>query len=147
MTRIATSWLIYSLTHSAYMLGIVGFAGQAPGLLLSPVAGVLVDRWDRYKIMIATQVLSMVQSFALAFLTLTHRITVADILALSVFQACISAFDTPARQSYMVRLVDRRDDLSNAIALNSSMVNSARLIGPAIAGVIIAGVLARDGAS
>ena len=140
MTRIATSWLIYSLTHSALLLGTLGFAGQIPTFLLAPVAGVLVDRWDRYKIMIVTQVLSMIQSFALAALTLTHRITVMDVLALSVVQGLINAFDTPARQSYMVRLVDRREDLSNAIALNSSLVNSARLIGPAIAGVIIAAV-------
>lgn len=140
MTRIATSWLIYSLTHSALLLGTLGFAGQIPTFLLAPVAGVLVDRWDRYKIMIATQTLSMIQSFALAFLTLTHRITVTDVLLLSIAQGLINAFDTPARQSYMVRLVDRREDLSNAIALNSSLVNSARLIGPAIAGVIIAAV-------
>ena len=140
MTRLATGWLIYRMTGSALLLGTLGFASQLPSFLLGPIAGVLVDRWDRYYIMVATQTLSLVQSFALAFLTLTGRITVADVIGLGIMQGVINAFDTPARQSFMIKMVDRKEDLSNAIALNSSMVNSARLIGPSIAGLLIAAV-------
>ncbi|MDR3711019.1 MAG: MFS transporter [Capsulimonadaceae bacterium] len=138
MTRVATSWLIYKLTGSAILLGTLGFATQIPTFILAPFAGVLVDRWDRYRIMVSTQTLSMIQSFLLALLTLTHVITVWEVIALGVFQGLINAFDTPARQSFMIRMVDNHEDLGNAIALNSSMVNSARLIGPSIAGIIIA---------
>jgi MFS family permease len=140
MTRLATSWLIYKLTGSALLLGTLGFASQLPTFLLGPLTGVLVDRWDRYRIMVTTQTLSMVQSFVLAILTLTGRINVPEVIALGIMQGVINAFDTPARQSFMIRMVDRKEDLSNAIALNSSMVNSARLIGPSIAGVLIAAV-------
>src|SRR4051812_25180404 len=140
MTRIATSWLVYRLTGSALMLGLVGFAGQLPSFLLAPVAGVLVDRWDRHRLLVVTQVLSLLQSVALAVLTLTGSIKMWHIVALSVFQGLINAFDMPARQAFVVEMVDRREDLANAIALNSSMVNGARLIGPSVAGVIIAAV-------
>jgi MFS family permease len=140
MTRIATSWLIYRLTHSALLLGVVSFAGQIPTFLLAPFAGVWVDRWDRHRVLVVTQVLAMLQSFALAALALAGRITVWDVLWLSVFQGLINAFDMPARQAFVVQMVEDRRDLSNAIALNSSMVNMARLIGPSIAGVIIAAV-------
>jgi MFS family permease len=140
MTRIATSWLIYRLTHSALLLGVVSFAGQIPTFLLAPFAGVWVDRWDRHSVLVVTQVLAMLQSFALAALALAGRITVRDVLWLSVFQGLINAFDMPARQAFVVQMVEDRRDLSNAIALNSSMVNMARLIGPSIAGVIIAAV-------
>jgi MFS family permease len=140
MTRIATSWLIYRLTHSALLLGVVSFAGQIPTFLLAPFAGVWVDRWDRHRVLVVTQVLAMVQSFALAALALAGRITVWDVLWLSVFQGLINAFDMPARQAFVVEMVEDRRDLSNAIALNSSMVNMARLIGPSVAGVIIAAV-------
>jgi MFS family permease len=140
MTRIATSWLIYRLTHSALLLGVVSFAGQIPTFLLAPFAGVRVDRWDRHRVLVVTQVLAMLQSFALAALALAGRITVWDVLWLSVFQGLINAFDMPARQAFVVQMVEDRRDLSNAIALNSSMVNMARLIGPSIAGVIIAAV-------
>ncbi len=140
MTRIATSWLVYRLTNSPLLLGLSGFAGQIPSLLLAPVAGVLVDRWDRHRTLVVTQALSMVQSFLLAWLALARIITVWEIIALLLFQGLINAFDMPARQSFIVRMVDDRADLPNAIALNSSMVNGARLIGPAMAGVLIAGV-------
>src|SRR3954469_3099660 len=140
MTRIATSWLIYRLTHSALLLGVVSFAGQIPTFLFAPFAGVWVDRWDRNRVLVVTQVLAMLQSFALAALALAGRITVWDVLWLSVFQGLINAFDMPARQAFVVQMVEDRRDLSNAIALNSSMVNMARLIGPSIAGVIIAAV-------
>ncbi|HET9180644.1 MAG TPA: MFS transporter [Candidatus Angelobacter sp.] len=140
MTRIATSWLVYRLTGSAMLLGLVGFAGQLPTFLLAPFAGVWVDRWNRHRVLVVTQVLAMLQSFALAVLALTGRITAMEILWLSAFQGAINAFDMPARQAFVLEMVTDRADLSNAIALNSSMVNMARLIGPSIAGLIIAAV-------
>ena len=138
MTRVATSWLVYRLTKSPLLLGTVGFAGQVPTFLLAPLAGVIVDRIDRHKVLVWTQTLAMLQSFALAFLTLSHRITISEVLALSAFQGLINAFDMPGRQSFMVKMVEDRADLSNAIAINSSMVNTARLIGPSLAGILIA---------
>jgi MFS family permease len=140
MTRIATSWLVYRLTGSALLLGVVGFAGQIPSFLLAPFAGVLVDRWNRHRLLVATQVLAMLQSLALAVLALTGVINIHHVIWLSVFQGLINAFDMPARQAFVVEMVERREDLPNAIALNSSMVNAARLIGPSIGGVIIAAV-------
>ncbi len=138
MTQTATIWLVYHLTGSALMLGVVGFANQFPNFLLTPFAGVWVDRWDHRQTIVITQILAMIQSLALAFLALTGTADVWHIIALSAFQGCINAFDMPARQSFVVKMVDHREDLSNAIALNSSMFSSARLIGPAIAGLIIA---------
>ncbi len=138
MTRVATSWLVYRLTKSSLLLGTVGFAGQIPTFLLAPLAGVIVDRIDRRKVLVWTQVLAMVQSLLLAWLTLAHRITISEILALSAVQGVINAFDMPGRQSFMVKMVENREDLSNAIAINSSMVNTARLIGPSLAGLLIA---------
>lgn len=139
MTRIATSWLVYRLTGSAALLGTVSFAGQIPMFFLGPIAGVWVDRWDRHRTLVYTQILSMLQSFALAVLALTHLINIWEILLLSLMQGLINAFDMPSRQAFVVQMVENRDDLSNAIALNSSMVNASRLIGPAIAGIVIAG--------
>jgi MFS family permease len=138
MTRVATSWLVYRLTKSPLLLGTVGFAGQIPTFLLAPLAGVIVDRFDRRTLLVGTQTLAMMQSFALAWLTLTHRINIPEVLALSVMQGLINAFDMPGRQSFMVKMVEDRADLSNAIAINSSMVNVARLIGPSLAGMLIA---------
>ncbi len=137
MTRLATSWLVYQLTHSALLLGVVGFAGQIPTFLLSPFAGVWVERLDRRKLLVWTQAIAAVQSLALAALTLAHVITMKEIIALSVLQGIINAFDLPARQSFLVKMVEDREDLSNAIAINSSMANGARLIGPALAGLVI----------
>jgi MFS family permease len=138
MTRVATSWLVYRLTKSAILLGTVGFAGQIPTFLLAPIAGVIVDRIDRRQVLVWTQTLAMVQSLLLAWLTLSNRVTIGEILALSAFQGVINAFDMPGRQSFMIRMVENRSDLSNAIAINSSMVNVARLIGPSLAGIVIA---------
>jgi MFS family permease len=138
MTRVATSWLVYRLTNSALLLGTVGFAGQIPTFLLAPIAGVVVDRIDRRKVLVWTQALAMAQSLALAWLTLSNRITIGEVLALSAFQGVINAFDMPGRQSFMVQMVEDRADLSNAIAINSSMVNMARLVGPSLAGLLIA---------
>ncbi len=140
MTRIATSWLVYRLTGSALLLGLVGFAGQIPSFLLAPLAGVLIDRWNRHRLLVATQVLAMLQSAALAALALTGVINIWHVLLLSLFQGLINAFDMPARQAFVVEMVEKREDLANAIALNSSMVNAARLLGPSIGGVVIAAV-------
>ena len=140
ITRVATSWLVYRLTGSVLLLGLVGFAGQIPSLVLAPFAGVLVDRWNRHRILVVTQVLSMLQSFALAALSFSGLITVRDVLLLQMAQGIINAFDTPARQSFVIQMVDDKADLPNAIALNSSMVNLSRVIGPSIGGAIIAAV-------
>jgi MFS family permease len=141
LTRVATSWLVYRLTHSAWMLGIVGFAGQFPTFLLAPVAGVWVDRWNRHRVLVVTQVLAAVQSGLLAYLALRGIITIPHIVLLSIFQGVINALDMPARQSFVVDMIgNSREDLPNAIALNSSMFNGARLIGPSIAGILIAWV-------
>ena len=138
MTRIATSWLVYRLTKSSLLLGTVSFAGQIPTFFLAPFAGVLVDRWERRQVLLWTQTLAMVQSLLLAWLALSHRINITEILILSVFQGLINAFDMPGRQAFMVQMVEDRADLSNAIAINSSMVNVARLVGPSLAGLLIA---------
>lgn len=138
MQRIALPWLVYSMTNSVFLLGLVGFASQIPTFVLAPFAGVLIDRWNRYTILIVTQILAMIQSFILAILFFNHSIEVWHIILLSIFLGLINAFDMPARQSFVVDLIEKREDLGNAIALNSSMFNSARLIGPSIAGVLIA---------
>ncbi len=138
MTRIAIAWLVYRLTGSALLLGTISFAGQIPTFLLAPFAGVLVDRLNRHHVLIGTQVAAMLQSVALAALTLSHHITIREVVWLSVLGGMVNAFDMPVRQSFMVQMVEDRADLQNAIAINSSMVNAARLVGPSIAGVLIA---------
>lgn len=138
MTKLATSWLVYRLTHSALLLGVVGFAGQIISFLLGPLAGVWVERLNRRKMLVWTQAAAAIQSLSLAALTLTHRINLWEIIGLAAFQGLINAFDMPGRQSFLIQMVDERGDLGNAIAINSSMANGARLIGPAIAGLIIA---------
>ena len=135
--RIALPWLVYDLTDSVVLLGIVGFAGQIPTFLLASYAGVIVDRRNRYRILIATQVLAMIQALALALLVFSGSIQVWEIVLLSVMLGFINAFDMPSRQSFMVEMVEKKEDLGNAIALNSTMVNGARLLGPSIAGVLI----------
>jgi MFS family permease len=137
MTKLATSWLVYRVTHSVLLLGIVSFAGQIVSFLLGPFAGVWVERLDRRKLLVATQAAAAVQSLALAVLTLAHVITLWEIIALTALQGMINAFDMPGRQSFLVKMVEDRGDLSNAIAINSSMANGARLVGPAIAGLVI----------
>jgi MFS family permease len=138
LTRVATGWLVYRLTDDAWLLGVAGFAGQIPTFLLAPLAGVLIDRWNRHRVLVVAQVLSLVQSALLAAFALTGTIAVAHIIALNVMQGLINAFDTPARQTFMIEMIEDRADLPNAIALNSSMVNAARLIGPTVAGALIA---------
>ena len=136
--RIALPWLVYDLTKSAFLLGLIGFAGQIPMFFIAPFAGVLTDRLNRYQLLIATQVFAMLQAFILAFLVLSGQINVGLILVLNILLGCINAFDTPVRQSFFIEIIDKKEDLPNAIALNSSMVNAARLLGPSIAGVLIA---------
>ncbi len=131
-------WLVYRLTDSALILGLVGFAGRIPTLLLAPFAGVAADRWDRRRILYFTQSLSMLQALVLAALVLSGVIQVWHVLALAMFLGILDSFDIPARQSFFVQLIDDPDDLGNAIALNSSVFNVARLIGPSIAGILIA---------
>jgi MFS family permease len=140
ITRIATSWLVYRLTGSELLLGVVAFCSQIPLLILAPFAGVLVDRWDRHRILVITQTLSALQSAALAVLALTNVITVAEVIVLQLVQGVINSFDTPARQAFVVEMVADREDLPNAIALNSSMINASRIIGPSIGGLLIATV-------
>ncbi|MEB3178346.1 MAG: MFS transporter [Nostocaceae cyanobacterium] len=138
MTQLATIWLVYHLTNSPLMLGIVGFTSQIPSFFLAPFGGLFVDRFSRHRTLIGTQILAMIQSLALAFLALTGVIQVWHIIALSLFQGFINAFDAPARQAFVPELVERREDLTNAIAINATMFNGARLIGPAIGGLLIA---------
>src|SRR5262245_48354086 len=138
ITTTATSWLVYRITGSALLLGVVGFASQFPAFLLTPFAGIFVDRWNRHRLLVATQTLSMLTSFALAALTLTGTIGIPSLLAVSVVQGLVNAFDMPTRQAFVVTLIEDKNDLGNAIALNSSMFNAARLVGPTIAGTIIA---------
>ncbi|MGC8643732.1 MAG: MFS transporter [Isosphaeraceae bacterium] len=140
MTRLAATWLVYRLTQSALLLGVVNFAGQIVSFLLGPFTGVWVERLDRRKLLVWTQVAAMVHALTLAVLTLTRVITIGEVVALSMLQGLINAFDMPGRQAFLVQMVEDRNDLGNAIAINSSMANGARLIGPAFAGLVIAGV-------
>ena len=137
MQSVAQAWLAYQLTHSAALLGIVGFASQVPTLLLSPVGGLVADRFPRRRVLLATQTASMLLAFALAALTLSGEITVAWILALAALSGMANAFDIPTRQAFAVDMVGR-DDLISAIAPNSSVFNAARVLGPAIAGILVA---------
>jgi len=138
MTRLATSWLVYQLTDSAFLLGLTSFVGQIPAFFVAPIAGVWLDRWDRHRVLVITQVLAMIQSLALAVLAFTGWINLWWIIGLALLQGLINAFDMPARQAFVIEMIEDRADLGNAIALNSSMVNGAKLVGPAIAGVLVA---------
>jgi len=138
LTRFATVWMAYRLTGSALVLGLVGFFGQAPTSIIAPFAGVLIDRWNRHRTIVITQIAAMLQSAALAAFALTHTMTVWHLIVLGAVQGVINAFDLPARQSFIGQLIEDRADLPNAIALNSSMVNAARLIGPVVAAFLVA---------
>jgi MFS family permease len=137
MQRIALGWLVYRLTGSAFLLGLVGFTSQIPVFILGPLAGVYADRWNRHRAILLTQILAMIQAFILTFLVMGNRIRIWQIIALSLVLGIINAFDMPIRQSFMVEMIDEKKDLGNAIALNSSMVNGARLLGPSAAGILI----------
>ncbi|MDD5563755.1 MAG: MFS transporter [Thermoanaerobaculaceae bacterium] len=136
--QIAMSWLVYTLTRSAFLLGVVGFSSQIGTFVLSPVAGVVADRLNRHRLLVLTQSLAMAQALAIGVLVLVHAVAVWQIVVLSLFLGIVNAFDMPARQAFLVEMIEDRADLPNAIALNSSMVNGARLIGPAVAGLLIA---------
>ncbi|MHA6249667.1 MFS transporter [Pontibacter sp. CAU 1760] len=140
MQQVALSWLVYRLTDSVFLLGAVTFSSQIPSFLLGPFAGVLADKFNRHKVLLLTQTLSMVQAFTLAALVLTDTIEIWHVLALSAILGTINGFDIATRQAFVVELVEKREDMSNAIALNSSMFNMARLAGPPIAGLLIAAV-------
>lgn len=143
MQMIAAGWLAYDLTAGqpegvrAVWLGVVAFASRIPTFLLAPLAGVFVDRWDRRNLIIITQILAMIQAALLAALTLMHAITLGQLIVLSFILGLINAFDIPARQAFVIEMVDKPGDLHNAIALNSTMVNGARIVGPAIGGVLL----------
>jgi len=137
MQKTAVSWVVYTMTHSAFMLGVSVFASQFPSFLFSLLGGVVADRLDRYKLLLFTQIASMIQAVLLAVLVLTGHYTVWEILSLSVVLGIINAFDVPARQPLIHELVENKDDLPNAVALNSSMVNLARLLGPALSGIVL----------
>jgi len=139
MQNVAQSWLVYRMTGSSLLLGTVSFAGQIPVFPMAPLAGMVADRWNRRTIVIITQTASMILAFILAILTLTNRITVWEIVVLAALLGVVNAFDIPARQSFLVEMVGR-EDLMNAIALNSSIFNGARIIGPAIAGILVASI-------
>jgi MFS family permease len=138
MQQLAISWLVYRMTNSVFLLGFVGFISQIPTFLFSPYAGVWSDRLNKHRILIWTQSLSMIQALTLAALVLTGSITIWQIIVLSLLIGCINAFDVPARQSFIIDMIEDRNDLGNAIALNSAMFNGARFLGPFVAGILIA---------
>lgn len=140
ITQTATIWLVYQLTNSALWLGAVGFVSQVPNFVLAPFAGIVVDRVNRRRLLIATQILSMIQSLALAFLALRGTIDIRHLVFLSFFQGLINVVDAPSRQAFVSEMVEKRADLANAIALNSSLINGARLVGPGVAGLLISAV-------
>ena len=138
--NIALSWLVYRLTNSAFILGVVGFASQIPNLLAAPFAGVLVDRWNRYRTLMATQTMAMIQALILAALVLTGKISVWHIIGLGLFLGIINSFDITVRQSFVFNLIEKKEDLGSAISLSTAMINLARMIGPSLAGLLIAAV-------
>jgi MFS family permease len=137
---IAIGWLVYRLTNSAFILGLVGFFSRIPSLLLAPFAGVIADRWNRYKLLIWVQILAMIQAAILAALVFTNSIQVWQIIVLGIFGGVINSFDMPIRQAFVIDIVENREHLNNAIALNSILMNGARLVGPTIAGILVASV-------
>jgi MFS family permease len=137
MQRTAVSWVVYSLTHSAFMLGLAIFAQQFPSFILSLAGGVVADRHSRHKILLVTQTASMIQAVLLALLILTNHYVIWEILTLSVILGIVNAFDVPARQPMVHDMVNDKEDLPNALALNSAMVNIARLVGPALSGIVL----------
>ena len=140
MQQVAMIWLVYRLTNSTFLLGLIGFCSQIPSCFLAPLAGVFTDRWNLHRTILATQSLAMLQAAILVVLTLTGVVAVGHVILLSIFMGIINAFDIPARQAFLIQMVEGREGLAGAIGLNSSMFNAARLVGPAIAGFLIAAV-------
>jgi MFS family permease len=139
MQNVAEAWLVYRLTGSSVLLGAVGFCSQIPVFLISPIGGIVADRYSRHRVVIATQTASMLLAFTLSLLTLTHTVRIWHVFTLAALLGVVNAFDIPARQSFIVDMVSR-SDLMNAIALNSSMFNASRVVGPAIAGILVASI-------
>src|SRR5580658_9033836 len=137
MQKTAVSWVVYGLTHSKFMLGVTLFATMFPSFLFSFLGGVAADRYNRYKLLLLTQIISMVQALLLTALIFSKDYRVWEIIVLSILLGIVNAFDVPARQSLVYEMVNDKKDLPNALALNSSMVNLSRLIGPGIAGLVI----------
>jgi MFS family permease len=140
MQNLALSWLVYRLTNSPFMLGLVNFAGDIPTFFLMPFAGVFADRFNKHRIIVATQTLAMVQAFILGALVLTGAVKIWHLVLLNALLGVVNAFDMPTRQAFVVEMIEAKEDLPNAIALNSSVFNAARLLGPAVAGLLIAAV-------
>lgn len=138
MSNVAMGWLVYRLTGSKLLLGTVAFAGQIPAFFLGPLAGVMIDRWNLQRMLIVTQTLAAIQAAALAIVVITGVIEVWQVIALAGALGVVNAFDMPARHAFVPQMVERREDLANAIALNSSLFNASRLIGPAVGGVLVA---------
>ncbi len=138
MQSVAMSWLVYRLTNSAMMLGVIGFVNQIPSFILSPIAGVYADRWNRRSMLLCTQALLMLQALTLAALVLSDVVAVWHLIVLALFSGLVNAFDAPARQSFVFDIIEQKEDLGNAIALNSAIFNGSRLIGPSLAGILIA---------
>jgi MFS family permease len=138
MQTLAMSWLVYRMTNSAFLLGVIGFSSQISAFFVTPIAGVWADYANRRKLVIVTQSLAMLQALVLAALVLTHVVHVWHIIVLSVFLGMVNSFDMPVRQSFTVEMVEKKEDLGNAIALNSMLFNSARFIGPPLAGAVVA---------
>jgi MFS family permease len=138
MQRIAMPWLVYEITGSVFLLGVVSFSGQIPTFILTPLAGVITDRWSKYRVILLANVLSLIQALILAILCLTGTVQLWQIIVLAVGLGIVNAFEVPARQSFVVDMVEKKEDLGNAIALNSLIFNGARIIGPSIAGIILA---------
>src|SRR2546423_7353588 len=135
--QIALGWTIYHLTHASFLRGLVSFAGQLPLFVVTPLAGVLVDRWNRHRTLIVTQTLSMLQAFALALVVFTHMLSVWNLILLNVIAGIILAVDLTARQAFIVEMVGSAHDLPNAVALNAFVINGGRMLGPAIAGLLL----------
>lgn len=138
MHRIAMPWLVYEITGSVFLLGVVSFSGQIPTFILTPLAGVITDRWSKHRVILLANILSLIQAFVLAILCLTGAVQLWHIIVLAVGLGIVNAFEVPARQSFIVDMVEKKEDLGNAIALNSIIFNGARIIGPSIAGIILA---------
>lgn len=140
MQKLAMGWLVYRTTHSAVMLGVVAFAGQIPSILITPAAGVVADRYNKHKLLVITQTLAMIQAIILAAAVITNTASIPHLIILSIFLGVVDAFDMPIRQAFVIKMIDKKHDIGNAIAINSSMVNTAKLLGPSIAGIVIATV-------
>ncbi len=137
MQQMALSWLVYRMTNSTFLLGIIAFTSQAPSLFLTPFAGIIVDRTNRHRLIITTQALAMLQAGVLATLVWSGHAQLWELVALSACLGMITAFDLPARQTFLIDMLDNKEQLSSAIGINSSINTSTRLVGPVVAGLVV----------